>query len=358
VLVLGANDVCDLLDKHETLRRSFPQLLSIRDLDKFINQAVNKDVVERSASALSEAKTIVNVFVPTKAYSKAWNILNKHNFVALEGPPEVGKTAIAWMIGLSLLSNGWESLVCDTPDDFFRQYVSESEQVFIADDAFGRTEYDPTRGKEWERLFARVVGRLDKKHWLIWTSRKYILERAMKSIDLQGQSRELPNTSAVLVDAGDLSLNEKALMLYRHARALHLEEKSKNILRKTAAMIINNPSFTPERIRRFVIEVLPELAHNIDDLSNENVELLRVEIKKAIETPTDRMKKTFDILSEHHKLLLMLLLESENNTTLETLGSKYSKQILSLESNGPKFEDVIDELSESFIRIADVRGIL
>lgn len=81
------------------------------------------------------------------------------------------------MIGLSLLSSGWESLVCDTPDDFFKQYRSEANQVFIADDAFGRTEYDPTRGREWERLFERVTGRLDKKHWLIWTSRKYILER-------------------------------------------------------------------------------------------------------------------------------------------------------------------------------------
>lgn len=42
---LGAGDVCDLLDKHETTRRSFPQLLSLRDLDQLLASVVNKEVL-------------------------------------------------------------------------------------------------------------------------------------------------------------------------------------------------------------------------------------------------------------------------------------------------------------------------
>jgi hypothetical protein len=79
------------------------------------------------------------VFVPTKAYDRAWTVLSKHNFVVLEGPPEMGKTAIAWMIAAVQLARKWEAIDCDTPNEFFKSFTDNREQVFIADDAFGIT---------------------------------------------------------------------------------------------------------------------------------------------------------------------------------------------------------------------------
>ena len=175
IIVHGSNDVCDLLDKHEKLRRSFPQLLSLRDLDGLLSKVLNKEAFERSRAAIGCAGNIASVFVPTESYSAAWKILKKHHFVVLHGPPEMGKTAIAWMISLAQASTGWEALVCDSPEDFFKLYQGELRQIFVADDAFGRTEYDPSRGKQWEKQLERVVHMLDKRHWLIWTSRKHIL---------------------------------------------------------------------------------------------------------------------------------------------------------------------------------------
>lgn len=176
----------------------------------------------------------------------------------------------------------------------------------------------------------------------------------MKSIDLQGKSRKLPDSSSVLVDASELSVNEKALILYRHARANNLGEKSKNLLRNTAVMIVKNPSFTPERIRRFVVEVLPELTQKSKEVSQENLEFLQVEINRAIEMPTDRMRKSFNVLSEYHKLVLTLLLESENSASLETLNNMYNERSQPLSGSKEKFEDVIDELSESFVRTTEL----
>jgi hypothetical protein len=143
-------------------------------------------------------------------------------------------------------------------------------------------------------------------------------------------------------------------MLYRHARASDLEEKSKNILRSNAVMIVKNPSFTPERIRRFVVEVLPDISHKFE-INQESIGLLQAEINKAIEKPTDRMEKTFNVLSENHKLVLMLLLECENKSSVETLRNMYNNRSQSLESNKQQFEDIIDELSESFIRMINPR---
>jgi len=74
----GGNDVCDLLDRHPALRRSFPQILSLRDLDALLSAALNKEVLERSSSALRSARDHVIAFVPTSAYNKAWTVLRKH----------------------------------------------------------------------------------------------------------------------------------------------------------------------------------------------------------------------------------------------------------------------------------------
>ena len=210
----GGNDVSDILDKHLNLRRSFPQLLSLRDLDSLILDAVNKETKERSSSAIVEARDLVPVFVPTAAFFRTWEILRKYHFAVLEGPPEMGKTAIAWMIALTQISLGWDAIACDEPQDFFKSHEGTRQQVFVADDAFGRTEYEPTRARGWESQLSRVYRLLDPKHLLIWTSRRHILERAKKSMDLQGDAGNFPNPGAILVRASDLTEREKALILY------------------------------------------------------------------------------------------------------------------------------------------------
>src|SRR5207253_2122647 len=116
------------------------------------------------------------------------------------------KTAIAWMLALQQAAEGWEAIVCDDPDDIYSNYDREARQVFIADDAFGRTEYDVGRGKKWEQELPRVLPRLNSTHWLIWTSRKYVLERALKAIDLQSPADHFPRPAEVLVDASSLSV--------------------------------------------------------------------------------------------------------------------------------------------------------
>ncbi len=347
---LGASDICDLLDKHTSLRRSFPQLLSLRDLDDLLVDAINKETLERSRSATECAREVVPVFVPTSAYNKAWKVLREHNFVVLEGPPEMGKTAIAWVIALAQLSMGWEAMVCDTPDDFFKLYKIGNQQVFVADDAFGRTEYDPSRGSKWEGQLNRVYRLLDSKHWLIWTSRKHILERALKVMDLQGEASGFPKPAAILVDASQLSTEEKALILYRHARSAGLEDKARNLVRGHARSIVNDSSFTPERIRRFVCETLPNLLSEMTQ-GRLHGDKVSVEIREAIRNPTDRMRKTFRALPSAHKWVLIALLEGGQYTSPKELNLLYDNHC-PVEVGRP-FNELFDELKESFIKRLD-----
>lgn len=344
---LGGNDVCDLLDNHPNLRRAFPQLLGLRDLDELLTQVVSRELIERSRSAIEEARDIAPVFVPTSAYEKAWTVLKKYHFAVLEGPPEMGKTSIAWMIALTQISQGWQAIVCDGPRDIFESPATADPQIFIADDAFGRTEYDPGRGSKWETQLHRIMRRLDARHWLIWTSRKHILERACRKLDLQGGANKFPHPGEVLVNAAELSKREKSLILYRHARAVGLEEEAKAIVRQHAKSIVNDLSFTPERIRRFVREMLPSLVRQLQ-AGELDAEQVSCEVREAIRNPTEHMRKAFRGLENSYRWVLLSLLEAGHLPRIENVRKLYESHC-PVDDRRP-FDELIEELSEAFIK--------
>src|SRR5271157_117358 len=348
VTVLGGNDICDLLDAHTNIARAFPQILSLRNLDTLLDLLVNKEVVQRSRAAIEAARDVIPVFVPTAVYNRAWKVVAKEHFVVLEGPPEMGKTAIAWMIAIAQLASGWEAIACDQPRDFFSGYRPEASQIFVADDAFGRTEYDPTMGNKWEKQLERVVTQLDERHWLLWTSRKHILERARREMDLQGRAVGFPHPGDVLVNAAELTRREKALILYRHAKHANLESETKLILKKNAVEVVQDPSFTPERIRRFIVESLPRLTRDLKE-GHLQQKSIQDEIHSAIQNPTDRMTKTFRALPVEYKWVLISLLEQGHSPNLEDLRASFKR--LSGHEDNQRFSQIVEELSEAFIRL-------
>jgi hypothetical protein len=149
---------------------------------------------------------------------------------------------------------------------------------------------------------------LDKRHWLIWTSRQYILERALHKLDLQERAAHFPKPAAVLVDSFDLTIKEKALILYRHAKAANLPPASRDLIKHRACQIVKHPAFTPERIRRFVHDRLRSLSQQFGNrLSDEK---LTEEIDRMIHNPTEQMVRAFRNLPRAHKLFLTALLET------------------------------------------------
>ena len=348
VTTWSGNDVCDLLDHHPELRRSFPQLLSLRDLRSLLADAVNREVIERSKSALAAAAEYVSTFVPTAAYDRAWSVLREHNFAVLHGPAEMGKTAIAWMIGISQLSNGWEAIVCHSPEDFFKSLEENRKQIFIADDAFGRTEYNPSSVYRWEKDLHYVLQRVDPTHWLVWTSRKHLLERARQSMDLQGKAGRFPLPGSVLVDASKLSATEKALIVYRHAKRTVRLDQERQLIRSHAMGIVLNPNFTPERIRGFVSERMPMLVSSDGRLLVEPSQI-ESEVAEAINNPTKRMRISFEALDPEQKQLLIAMLQAGSWPKVADVKTTYENYRRG--RRGSTFEEVLEQLNEAFITV-------
>jgi hypothetical protein len=345
VVVWGANDVCDLLDQQPSLRTSHPELLGLRELTALVATALTKPRAERARAFLERAKEVVSTFTQTRSYIAALERLTTHHLAVLSGPPEMGKTTTALVIGLAKHEEGWQCFDCRSPDDFFAVIDDEHPQLFVADDAFGTTEYKPRLAEEWAAALDGILRRLNSNHWFIWTSRTAPLERALKRMSLQGRGERFPQPGEVTVNASGLSRREKALMLYRHARAAGLDEARRKVIRANAAMIVNDDHFTPKRVQRFINDWLATTDPN--SVSNST---LKQVIEAQIRTPTEAMRKSFDALPSSHKRFLVSMLDLD----LADYAARYSELNKGEDAESPR--TILKELSGHFLVVTGGTG--
>lgn len=346
-------DICAWLRLAPTLIRTCPQLLTIRDLHVLLTDIVNATTLSRSDAAIEMAKEHSKVFVPTEAYREALAKLERHYFVILEGPPEMGKTTIGRVIALAQLCSVWDAIEVRKPAEVLASFDRNRKQVFVADDFFGRTEYEPTLASAWRAELAFILPKLDSSHWLVLTTRAHLLNLAKPTLDVAGQNQKFPALGEVVVDAGNLTKGEKALILYRHAKVANLSPGHKAMIKRQARGIVENRHYTPERIRRYVQELLPQFKPGT---SPEDPELER-QTKQALNDPTIQMRASFRSLGEHHKWLLWSLLDADSRATkVEALRESYER--LCPADALRDFDSVLVELTQAFVRNEPRGGVV
>lgn len=164
----------------------------------------------------------------------------------------MGKTTIGRMIAIAQTALRWDAIECRTPKELLDVLDADRQQVFIADDFFGRGEYEPSRMSQWEGELPYILDQLNKNHWLVLTSRAHILKMAKQHLDVSGENYRFPRMGEVVVNAGNLTKIEKGKILYRHAKAANLPEAVRRHLRSEAENIVKNGHFTPLRIKNFI----------------------------------------------------------------------------------------------------------
>jgi hypothetical protein len=290
-IVVGARRLAALLDADPGLRLRIPSALGVRPLAELVPD------VHRSTLDLASAHAVARVFVPTRAYDRTLDVLERHGFAVLTGPPEMGKTAIARTIGLAQLTAGWEVHECLHPDDVLDRADQQRAQLFIADDAFGSTEYRPDAAERWARELPTILRMTDERHWLIWTSRPAPLRAGLRRVHQERGTERFPSPSQVQIDASALDSDEKASILFRHARAGGLDDDSRAWVREHCVRIVAHRHFTPERIRRLVAR---------DGLRGDP----RTVLEEELATPTEAMAISLAALEDEHRDVLIALLDA------------------------------------------------
>jgi hypothetical protein len=319
-VVVTEAELLEAIDRHPEVRLRLPSALALRP-----PPPANGCTLD-----LAAALELADVFVPTLAYDRTLATLQRHHFAVLTGPPEMGKTAIARMLGLALLSDGWEAHECTRPEQVWERLEPERRQLFIADDAFGSTEYRPDAAERWARELDGLLRVLDERTLLIWTSRPAPLRAGLR--------HRVPQ---VLVDAAALGIDEKTLILFRHAQAADLTPAQVKRVQRYGAQIVADPHFTPERIRRFV-------TLRIRDLFGQDG--LSAAIAAELAEPTDAMTTSFAALGEEHRELLISMLDCPPGPVAERdLAAALRRHTAGPLSRAPA--ELVDGVADHFLRV-------
>lgn len=343
VVVWGDRDLGVSLDRYPGVRAAMPSVLGSRDLTPLLPAGARA----RSSLDVERAQRLARVFWPTRAYEHARAVLAAHRFVVLTGPPEMGKTAIAQMLALAQMTDGWEAHECNSPEQLWRIFDASRRQVFVADDAFGSTEYRPDAAERWAQSLGRLLTMLDQDHWLIWTSRPAPLKAGLRRVQRERHAERFPAPGEVLVDASDLDLAEKALILFRHAKARGASRAARDLVRSTALSIVENPYFTPERIRRLVSDRLEAMQQAA---IQDGPERVRAELERELASPTEAMRTSFRALGTEHRELLIALLDAPEGLIDEReLAVALRRHHQGGLSRPPR--ELIDRLTDHFLRV-------
>lgn len=343
VTVLGPAELSPLLDASPQVRRRVPSLLGVRDLAELVPDAV----LQRSTADVDAARELAKVFVPTRAYAQTLAVLERNRFAVVTGPPEMGKTAIARVLGLAAMTEGWEVHECIRPDELWSRLSRERPQLFIADDAFGSTEYRPEAAERWALELDRILRAMDDRHWLVWTSRPAPLKAGLRRVHREHGVEHFPQPAEVHVDAAALDVEEKALILFRHARAARLPSRSIRLVQAHGWEIVSHRHFTPERIRRFVRTRLPELSSGAGSVaSRELAEAVRAEIRE----PTTAMATSLRALAAEHRALLVALLDTPLGPVAERELAAAARRHADTGFPRPPGE-LVDRLTDHFVRL-------
>jgi hypothetical protein len=339
VAVHGHDELSQRLDASAALRRRMPAALGTTSLERLIPPeaaATRASTLDRAA-----AEQLAPVFVATQPYRRALASLEQNGFVVLTGPPEVGKTAIATMLALVQLTDGWEAHDCRHPDELFGRYRRESRQIFLADDAFGSTEYRPDAAERWARELDRVLARMDATHWLVWTSRPAPLAAGLRRVHRERGLERFPDPGSVQIDASRLTEEEKALILFRHVRATAPDRHRRRYVQAAGDRLVGDRYFTPERIRRFAVALHSPIEA-----------VLEASVEAALHDPTAAMKSSFDALEEEHRDLLVALLDAPPTWVPEReLTRALRRHHPGGLAHAP--HELIDRLADHFLRVSD-----
>jgi hypothetical protein len=341
---IDGKEMCQFLDLFPQVRRSYPQLLGLADLDKIVNH----ELYERSEAYVRQWQPRLAKFVWTLQYGDAITTLKNHHFVVLDGPPEAGKSTIAAALALMYATDGFEIVDVRGPGQIFKAYDQVSSQLFVADDAVGSISFDPSLTDQWSRDLPGILSKLNAKHLLVWTARKYVLEEAIAESRLGEAITDFPGVNEVLVEVGKLSRLQKAEILYNHAKQAHLSKAARDLVRLNASRIVNHPDFTPERVRQLAENILPK-----DDDSNDGkIETFTWDdLEEFLRNPGKRWVQAYTRLSESEQTLLVAMLDFNTFTSSNDVQMAYELRCKQLTGRRLNFDDCVRRLEHSFLRV-------
>ena len=265
-----------------------PRLYGLVDLTGILDSRA----YQQAQLILSEMGDNLQKLVVTEAHRKSVRAISQHSLVLLLGSPAAGKSTIGASLALGA-SDIWKcSTIKSTSPEHLQTHLDASgRQFFWIDDAWGSTQYQRERTESWNQIFPLMQGAMKRGTRFLITSRDYIWQAAKR--DLKLQALPVLTKSQVIINVHELTIEEKARILYNHLKLGDQSEEFRSNIKPLLPTIAKSDEFLPESARRlgtqlFTEKLLATSSGIIDfferpmDFLEETVENLAPECRGAI----------------------------------------------------------------------------
>jgi hypothetical protein len=261
--VIAKQDLNKLLSLHPEIERKYYKLWLAST--SVLEEILHKDIVNWTHFEEEEIKETVKTYVMNDSFNEALQKLLINRYVVISGEPGIGKTTLARVLVLHLLSDKFKDQpessnfdqFCYTNgniNDFVSLLKEGKRQVFFYDDFLGQIALEEGE-KNFDRRLITFIHYCKKSQdkLLILTTREYIFQQGLIRYP-NLTTRDNIEFSKCVVDMGKYTRFVRAQILYNHLVANNIPQEYINsiLFDKNYLKIIDHPHFSPRIIETFL----------------------------------------------------------------------------------------------------------
>lgn len=253
--IVTLTEIDDFLRKSENrdiLRKHFKLWL---DDTGILNELHNDEIFVDCDVLMADAEVKQHRFVRTAVFDHALDILEKGRTLCIIGDPGVGKTITSQMLVLHYAAEGYRVRYTTEVTDLNSlkrnlQADKDAKEVILLDDCFGQAYFEMKSSQSTELVSLIRYVRHHTNKLLILNSRITIFQEAKARQRILNDSLEQKEFQVHVLDMNQMSLEEKAKILYNHLAFSGIPKAYfRNIQKdKHYQAIVRHPNYNPRII--------------------------------------------------------------------------------------------------------------